>query len=275
MGRHNSSPYSSRMKQLLRRGLVLAGSMAMLVSPFASHAATTNAFSPGALIKGSGSAVYYFASNGKRYVFTNDKAYFTWYKDFSGVIQIPDRTLSAIPLGGNVTYRPGVKMLKITSDPRTYAVDQGGVLRWITTAQIAETLYGLSWKNQIDDLADAFFINYKVGNPIQQSAEFTPANVKTNTTTISQDKQMDETNVTITISDTQTGYVPATITVKAGTTITWTNRDTSEHTVTFSGFDSGSIAPGANFVHKFSSAGSFEYHDAGHTSITGTVNVIN
>ncbi len=262
------------MKHLLRRGLAIAGSMAMLAAPFASHAAITNAFSSGDLIKGSGSAVYYFAPNGKRYVFPNDKCYFSWYKDFSTVKQIPDRSLSAVPLGGNVTYRPGVKMIKITTDPRVYAIDQGGVLRWVSTAQIAETLYGLSWKNQIDDLADAFFVNYHIGNPIQQSAEFNPGDVKTLTTTIAQDKQMDETQITITISDTLTGYVPETVTFKTGTTVTWTNRDTAVHTVTGNGWDSGDIAPGASFTHKFSSNGSFEYHDALHTSITGTVNVI-
>lgn len=247
----------------------------MLVSPLASHAATTNAFSAGDLVKGSGPAVYYFASNGKRYVFPNDKAYFTWYKDFSTVKTIPDRSLSAIPLGGNVTYRPGVKMVKITTDPRVYVVDQGGVLRQVMSEQLAETLYGLSWKSKIDDIADAFFINYKVGNPVQQSSEFKPGDVQTLTTTIAQDKQLDETQITITISDTNTGYVPATITFKTGTTVTWTNSDTSAHSVTGSGFDSGLLQPGQTYSRKFSSAGSFEYHDSTHTSITGTLNVIN
>jgi len=40
--------------------------------PMASQAAVTNVFNPGSLIKGSGAAVYYFAENGKRYVFPNE-----------------------------------------------------------------------------------------------------------------------------------------------------------------------------------------------------------
>ena len=46
------------------------------------------AVSSGDLVKGSLSAVYYIGSDGKRYVFTNDKAYFTWYSDFSSVTTI-------------------------------------------------------------------------------------------------------------------------------------------------------------------------------------------
>ncbi len=266
---------SQSMKQLLRRSLAMAGTLAMIAAPLASQAAVTNAFSAGDLIKGSGSTVYYFASNGKRFVFPNDKTYFTWYTNFDGVKTISDRTLAAIPLGGNVTYRPGVKMVKITTDPKVYAVDQGGVLRWVKTQQLAESLFGLAWKSQIDDVPDPFFVNYKVGNPIELSTEYSPSNVRTNTTTISQDKQMDETAVTITISSVDAGYVPATMTFKVGTTVTWTNRDTSVHTVTGAAFDSGDIAAGHDYVHRFTSTGSFEYHDTINKGMTATVNVVN
>jgi hypothetical protein len=143
------------MTKLSRVAATLATS-AMLVAPVASQAATTTAFSPGDLIKGSGSTVYYFGPDGRRYVFPNDKTYFTWFSDFSKVKQVPDGVLGTIPLARqNITYRPGKKMVKITTDPRTYVVDQGGVLRHIGSEQLAETLYGLNWKNQIDDVPDA------------------------------------------------------------------------------------------------------------------------
>lgn len=121
----------------------------------------------GTLIKSpAASAVYYCGGDGKRYVFPNDKTYFTWYANFSGVKTITVEDLAAIPIGGNATYRPGVKMLKIQSDPKVYAVDRGGVLRWITTDEIAKALYGPAWAKQVHDLSDAFFINYTVGDPV-------------------------------------------------------------------------------------------------------------
>jgi plastocyanin len=248
------------------------GSMAL---PATSLAATTGAFSAGELIKGSGSTVYYFAPNGKRYVFPNDKTYFSWYKDFSTVRTISDGQLATVPLGGNVTYRPGFKMLKITTDPKTYVVDQGGFLRWVKTEQLANTLYGLSWKSKIDDLADPFFINYKVGTPIDMAADYNPANVMTGTTTISQDKQFDETKVTISIGDQGNGYVPSTTTIKKGVEVTWTNRDNKPHQVKGSGFDSGIIQPNQTYAYKFNTTGPFDYKDPIYPVMQGTINVVN
>ena len=48
------------------------------------------------------SAVYYYAADGKRYVFPGDKIYFSWYRDFSGVRTVDAAAMSSIPLGGNV-----------------------------------------------------------------------------------------------------------------------------------------------------------------------------
>jgi len=111
-------------------------------------------------------AVYYCGADGKRYVFPNLNTYLTWYDDFNEVIEITPEQLAAIPLGGNVTYKPGTRMIKIQTDPKVYAVDRGGVLRWVTSDQIAQSMYGNKWAAQIDDLSDAFFINYRVGEPI-------------------------------------------------------------------------------------------------------------
>lgn len=262
------------MMYLLKKSLAASATLAMLIAPLASSAAASGAFNVGDLIKGSGSTVYFFAPNGKRFVFPNDKTYFTWYTDFSHVKTITDGQLSTIPLGGNVTYRPGYKMVKITTDPRVYVVDQGGVLRHIGSEQLANTLYGLNWKNRVDDIADAFFTNYRVGTEIQTVSDYTPANVMTGTTTISEDKQFDETKITVTIGTVNNGFVPSTMTVKAGTEITWTNADIVPHTVTGSGWASETLAPGQTYTHTFSTVGSFDYHCTIHPVMQGTVNVV-
>lgn len=253
----------------------LIASLAMTLAPIASHAAVTTAFSPGDLIKGSGATVYYYATDGARYVFPNSKTYFTWYNDFTGVKQIPDGTLGSIPLArSNVTYRPGKKMVKITTDPKVYVVDQGGILRHVASEQLAQTLYGLNWKNVIEDVPDPFFVNYKVGTPIQTASDYRPGDVMTLTTTIAQDKQLDETKITMTIANTTNGFVPATITVKRGTTVTWTNRDLSPHTVTGNGWGSGTLQPDQTYTYTFNSTGSFDYKCTIHTAMNGTVNVV-
>ena len=122
----------------------------------------------GSLIKGTPPAVYYCGEDGKRYVFVNDKAYFSWYPDFSTVQTVSDATIASITIGGNVTYRPGTRMVKIQSDPRVYAVARGGVLRWVETEAAAARLYGANWNTTIDDVPDSFFVNYKIGDPITE-----------------------------------------------------------------------------------------------------------
>jgi hypothetical protein len=113
-------------------------------------------------------AVYYCGADGKRYVFVNDKAYFSWYPDFSTVKTISDTTLGNIMIGGNITYRPGTRMVKIVSDPKVYVVARGGILRWVETEAAATRLFGANWNTQIDDINDSFFVNYTVGAPIAE-----------------------------------------------------------------------------------------------------------
>jgi Bacterial Ig-like domain len=129
-------------------------------------AASSSTCVSGTLIKGSLSAVYYCGADGKRYVFVNDKAYFSWYPDFSGVQTVSDATLASLMIGGNITYRPGTRMVKIQSDPKTYVVARGGILRWVQTEAAAARLFGANWNQMIDDVSDSFFVNYTVGSPI-------------------------------------------------------------------------------------------------------------
>lgn len=69
---------------------------------------------------------------------------------------------------------------------------------------------------------------------------------------------------------------PATISVKPGTTVTWTNRDSVSHTVTSDAgqaqsFDSNTIAPNGTFSVTFAKAGTYAYHCNIHASMHGTV----
>ncbi len=66
------------------------------------------------------------------------------------------------------------------------------------------------------------------------------------------------------------------ITVKKGTTVTWTNKDSAAHTVTAddgNGPNSQTLAQGDSYSFKFDKAGTFKYHCQIHSSMTGTVTV--
>jgi len=78
--------------------------------------------------------------------------------------------------------------------------------------------------------------------------------------------------VTIEISD--FAFQPATITVRVGDTVTWTNLDSAAHTATDAGsgalFD-GEMAAGESFSYTFTAVGTFHYLCTFHPEMKGTV----
>lgn len=73
----------------------------------------------------------------------------------------------------------------------------------------------------------------------------------------------------VTITDFK--YVPATITVKSGAKIAWTDRDGANHTATGTGFDTGSISKGQTKTVTFKRAGTYRYTCSFHPFMHGTV----
>ena len=98
--------------------------------------------------------------------FPNQRVFMSWYGDFSGVTTITDAQLAAVPLGTVVTYRPGVRLVKIQSDPKVYAVSRGGLLRWVQTESAAFILYGPQWNRIVHDIEPSLFFQYTIGAPI-------------------------------------------------------------------------------------------------------------
>jgi plastocyanin len=68
-------------------------------------------------------------------------------------------------------------------------------------------------------------------------------------------------------------FTPSSITVKEGTTITWTNQDGINHTVTSDSglFNSGPLGTGKTFAFTFTTAGTYTYHCSIHPSMTAKV----
>ncbi|KAG0306284.1 hypothetical protein BGZ98_002657 [Dissophora globulifera] len=85
-------------------------------------------------------------------------------------------------------------------------------------------------------------------------------------------------------------FVPATLNVQPGDSVTWTNNDTVTHTVTSGAgassgggygsgyastdaatFDSGNVAPGQTFSYTFAAAGTTAYHCNIHSTMKATV----
>lgn len=72
-------------------------------------------------------------------------------------------------------------------------------------------------------------------------------------------------------------FSPANLTVKKGTTVTWTNNDAVAHTVTETdgqtGPKSGDLNQGQTYSFTFDTVGTFKYDCSIHPYMTGTVTV--
>ena len=75
-------------------------------------------------------------------------------------------------------------------------------------------------------------------------------------------------------------FEPETLTVSKGSTVTWTNADSTLHTVTSGSaesgnsgteFDSSYLAAGKTFQHPFSTSGTFDYYCTLHPYMKGKV----
>ena len=66
-------------------------------------------------------------------------------------------------------------------------------------------------------------------------------------------------------------FSPATLTVKKGTTVTWTNNDSAPHQIKSATFNSGQLGNGQSFSFAFDTAGTFDYSCAIHPSMLGKI----
>jgi len=123
----------------------------------------------GGLLMGSeGDTVYSCGSDGLLHPFPNVGTYLSWYgDDYSMVETLPQSSIDALTVGSNVTYKPGVRMLKTVSDAKTYYVAGDGLLRWVVNEEVAAELYGPDWNQYIDDIPQELFDqDYLVGEPL-------------------------------------------------------------------------------------------------------------
>ena len=78
-----------------------------------------------------------------------------------------------------------------------------------------------------------------------------------------------------TVNIKSTAFAPKTVTIAGGDTVTWKNVDTVNHQVVANNgaFASGQIAPNRIYAKRIDTPGTYNYHDALHPTLKGTVKV--
>ncbi len=116
--------------------------------------------------------IYYMGSDGKRYVFprTPDwtdwkQVFYSWGLSENQVKVVTPSQLQALPIGGDVTVRPGTWLVKISTDTSVYAISYPNVLH-LVSSDLLPTLYGPNWSARVLTVPDAFWANYSLGAPL-------------------------------------------------------------------------------------------------------------
>lgn len=128
-------------------------------------------------------SVYYYGVDGKRHAFSTEAVFFSWFNDFDNLVIISRSVMADIPLGKNVTFRPGERLVKFSTNS-VYAVSYEGLLRPIANAEIAEALFGEDWISLIEIVDDVFYGNYRIGATVESSSSFSWSAAKSATTKI-------------------------------------------------------------------------------------------
>ncbi len=118
--------------------------------------------------------------------------------------------------------------------------------------------------------------NYSAPMPVENSQTTTPpvVNNQQNTPPVGGTTATPPASVSVNIKNFVFG--PATLNIKVGTKVTWTNNDNVAHTVTSdsgSMFDSGTLSPGESFSFTFTNPGSVSYHCNIHPMMKASVTV--
>lgn len=78
-------------------------------------------------------------------------------------------------------------------------------------------------------------------------------------------------NQTPEVSIANNAFQPSTLTIELGTTVTWTNNQSTAHNVIFADFSSPLMEEGETYSYKFDKAGTYTYKCGIHPSMTGKI----
>lgn len=123
----------------------------------------------------SDSTVYYLGADGRRHAFPNPSVYASWFCDFSKVRAVSSSLLASIPLGPNVTYRSGLRLVKFPSIPTVYVVQPNGMLRGIADEAMARKIAGDDWAKKVSDISEAFYVDYRFGSMLTLEESLNPS----------------------------------------------------------------------------------------------------
>lgn len=127
---------------------------------------------PGDVFQSPISALYYFGRDFMRHVFPTEDVFKSWFPEGVNILSFPTYKLFDIPLGENVTLKPG-SLARIDEEPCLFVVDLAGQLRPLSTRVLSNLFYGVNViQRVIYEIGVAFFTDYVFGPEVVTMTEF-------------------------------------------------------------------------------------------------------
>ncbi|MEK7159287.1 MAG: Ig-like domain-containing protein [Patescibacteria group bacterium] len=112
-------------------------------------------------------AVYFLDKNNTRHAYPTSAVWESYFgKDFSKVEKVSGAEMSSYGLGRNVPFKTG-SLMKIPSVDKVYFVSQNAKISWVTSSDLAKSMFGTDWTKKVKDLPESFFTDYLSGNKIE------------------------------------------------------------------------------------------------------------
>ncbi len=156
-----TSPAMSDNRHLYWRGV----NGGVFEATVASNPARVGAYRVEA-VKITESPVVYLVDGINRWTFTNEDAFFSWFKNWDEVKTVSPTYLTRFRDRGPAALSPGAR-IKSLSDARVYIIGQDNKLHWIVNERVAYDVYGPSWNKSIIDVSTATLVSYQLGSAVE------------------------------------------------------------------------------------------------------------
>ncbi len=178
------------------------------------------------------------------------------------------------PTGGGTSGSVNVEILNYAFHPQNITITQGTTVEWYNNDTVAHTVTSLAgapaaFDSGVINPGSTFTYTFTVSGAYSYYCKIHPF-MRGNVTA-------GGSNATA-VSIKNYAFNAQNVTIKAGTTVIWTNDDTVAHTVTtLAGapvaFDSGVLNPGTTFSYTFTQTGTYPYYCMIHPFMKGNVTV--
>ena len=176
-------------------------------------------------------------------------------------------------------------------NPGTIEIEVGQSITFVNDDDEPHTATSIDWDTGVIEPGESASVTFDeagtfpyscqihpvmTGVVIVHDPEGTPAATPEASPVASPESATPATMAGVTVSIVDFAFDPPELEIPAGSTVTWTNRDTAPHTATSldDAFDTETLGNGESGSHTFDAPGRFEYQCAFHPSMTGVVVVV-